>query len=116
MRSIPIGFVKQSRQRCKNALARTPLIFLAWECLPSLSDAAGKKHQKKVFGKSSLMGIGLFSSKVTKDLKYAKSTVEKTKEKTSIDRLIDSFTINGNTLNAEILWCLKMVVSQGSCN
>ena len=47
MRSIPIGFVKQSRQKCKNALARTPLIFLAWECLPSLSDAAGKKHQKK---------------------------------------------------------------------
>ena len=62
------------------------------------------------------MGIGLFRSKVTKDLKNASSTVEKTKEKTSIDRLIDSFTINGNNLNAEILWCLKMVVSQGSCN
>lgn len=95
---------------------RTPLIFLAWECLRWLSDAAGKKHQNKVSGKSSLMGIGLFRSKVTKDLKNASSTVEKTKEKTSIDRLIDSFTINGNTLNAEILWCLKMVVSQGSCN
>lgn len=95
---------------------RTPWIFLVWECLPWLSDAAGKKHQNKVSGKSSLMGIGLFRSKVTKDLKNASSTVEKTKEKTSIDRLIDSFTINGNTLNAEILWCLKMVVSQGSCN
>ena len=61
--------------------------------------AAGKKHQNKISGKSLSMDIRFFSSKGTNGSKNASSTSKKVKEKATIE----SFTINENTLNAEIL-------------
>ena len=87
------------------------------------SYASGKKHQSELSGKNSSMDIRLLlgaSNKSEKSETSDKQTSSTDKQTKSMEKTMDKLIINQeNTLNAEILWCLRMVLthkSYNSCN
>ena len=87
------------------------------------SHASGKKHQSKLSGKNSSMDIRLLlgaSNKSENSKAIDKQTSSTDKQTSSKEKTMDKLIINQeNTLNAEILWCLRMVLtheSYNSCN
>ena len=87
------------------------------------SHASKKKYQSKLSGKDSSMDIRLLleaSNKSEKSETSDKQTSSTDKQTSSKEKTMDKLIINQeNTLNAEILWCLTMVLTHESyisCN
>ena len=84
--------------------------------------ASGKKHQSKLSRKNSSLDVGLLlgaSSKSEKSEISDKQTRLKDKQTSSKEKNNGQIINQDNTLNAEILWCLRMVLtheSNNSCN
>ena len=73
------------------------------------SHATSKKHEQRV--KERLQGLDMFFKRTSSEASKEPSESQASSSKsTSVDQLL----INDNTLNAEILWTLKVVMSHFS--